>query len=89
MEKVIAEGAKRVTPLVRPSSGRALGTRKIRAFLRKRVTASFEPKTFLAKVGDGKRISEYQKGQIVFSQGDDADAVFYIQKGRIKTHCCF
>ena len=44
----------------------------------------FDPKIFLAKVGGGKSISEYQKDQIVFSQGDVADAVFYIQKGKIK-----
>ena len=55
-----------------------------RSVLRKRVTASFDPKIFLAKVGDGKAISKYQKGQIAFSQGDRADAVFYIQKGKIK-----
>jgi CRP-like cAMP-binding protein len=35
-------------------------------------------------VGDGKTISDYQKDQIVFSQGDGGDAVFYIQKGEIK-----
>ncbi len=39
---------------------------------------------FLAKVGEGKTISEYRKDQIVFSQGDAGDAVFYIQKGEIK-----
>ena len=44
----------------------------------------FDPKIFLAKVGDGKTISKYQKDQIVFSQGKEADAVFYIQKGKIK-----
>jgi len=44
----------------------------------------FDPKIFLAKVGDGKTISKYQKDQIVFSQGNEADAVFYIQKGKIK-----
>jgi CRP/FNR family transcriptional regulator, cyclic AMP receptor protein len=52
--------------------------------LRKKATASFEPKTFLAKVGDGKAVSKYQKGQIIFSQGDSADAVFYILNGKIK-----
>jgi CRP/FNR family cyclic AMP-dependent transcriptional regulator len=46
--------------------------------------ASFDPKKFLAKVGEGKTISEFQKAEVVFSQGDAADAVFYIQKGRIK-----
>jgi CRP-like cAMP-binding protein len=53
------------------------------SFVSKKKTA-FDPKIFLAKVGDGKAISQYQKDQIVFSQGDIADAVFYIQKGRIK-----
>jgi CRP/FNR family transcriptional regulator, cyclic AMP receptor protein len=46
--------------------------------------AAFDPKIFLARVGDGKTISKYQKGHIVFSQGNVADAVFYIQKGKIK-----
>jgi CRP/FNR family transcriptional regulator, cyclic AMP receptor protein len=45
---------------------------------------AFEPKNFLAKVGDGKTISKYHKDQVVFSQGDVADAVYYIQKGKIK-----
>lgn len=44
----------------------------------------FDPKTFLAKVGAGKSISKLGKGQNVFAQGDIADAVFYIQKGKIK-----
>jgi CRP/FNR family transcriptional regulator, cyclic AMP receptor protein len=52
--------------------------------LRKRRKASFDPKDFLAKMGEGKTISEYQQGQAVFSQGNVADAVFYIQKGKIK-----
>jgi CRP/FNR family transcriptional regulator, cyclic AMP receptor protein len=45
---------------------------------------SFDPKSFLAMVGEGHSIGEYHKGQIVFSQGDSADAVFYIQRGRVK-----
>jgi Cyclic nucleotide-binding domain len=44
----------------------------------------FDPKTFLAKVGEGRSIGKYGKEQIVFSQGDAADAVFYIQKGKVK-----
>jgi hypothetical protein len=39
------------------------------AFVRKRVKASFDPKLFLAKVGEGKTVSKYRKDQIVFSQG--------------------
>jgi CRP/FNR family transcriptional regulator, cyclic AMP receptor protein len=45
---------------------------------------AFNPKSFLAKVGEGRSIDTYRKDQIVFSQGDPADAVFYIQKGKVK-----
>jgi CRP/FNR family transcriptional regulator, cyclic AMP receptor protein len=45
---------------------------------------SFDPKSFLAKVGEGRSIDRYRKDQIVFSQGDPADAVFYLQKGKVK-----
>ena len=45
---------------------------------------SFDPKSFLAKVGEGRSIGKYRKDQIVFSQGDLADAVFYIQSGKAK-----
>jgi len=44
----------------------------------------FDPKSFLAKVGEGRSIGRYRDGQIVFSQGDPADAVFYIQSGKVK-----
>jgi CRP-like cAMP-binding protein len=44
----------------------------------------FDPKSFLAKVGNGRSIDRFGKDQIVFSQGDPADAVFYIQKGKAK-----
>ena len=44
----------------------------------------FNPKSFLARVGTGRSIATYRKGQVVFSQGDAADAVFYIQSGKIK-----
>jgi CRP-like cAMP-binding protein len=45
---------------------------------------SFDPKSFLAKVGDGRSFGNYRKDQIVFSQGDPADSVFFIQKGKVK-----
>jgi len=45
---------------------------------------AFDPKEFLAKVGEGKTIIEFVKDQVVFAQGDAASAVFYIQKGRVK-----
>jgi CRP-like cAMP-binding protein len=45
---------------------------------------SFDPKIFLAKVGEGRSIARYRKHHVVFSQGDPADAVFYIQNGKVK-----
>jgi CRP-like cAMP-binding protein len=44
----------------------------------------FDPKRFLARVGEGKTILKFDKNKVVFSQGDAADTVFYIQKGRMK-----
>ncbi|QDM15743.1 Crp/Fnr family transcriptional regulator [Tardiphaga sp. vice352] len=44
----------------------------------------FDPKSFLAHVGHGKTITEYRKNQMIFCQGEKAEAVFFIQKGRIK-----
>jgi len=45
---------------------------------------SFDPQTFLATVSRGRSVSEYRKDAVVFRQGNAADAVFYIQKGKIK-----
>jgi CRP/FNR family transcriptional regulator, cyclic AMP receptor protein len=45
---------------------------------------SFDPKSFLAMVGEGRSLGTYRKGQTVFSQGDPANEVFYIQKGKVK-----
>jgi CRP-like cAMP-binding protein len=47
-------------------------------------TVPFDPESFLSKVGEGRSIAEYRKGQVVFAQGDKADAVFYLRKGKIK-----
>jgi CRP/FNR family cyclic AMP-dependent transcriptional regulator len=44
----------------------------------------FDAQVFLAKVGEGKSILQFKKGKNVFVQGDPADTVFYIQKGKIK-----
>jgi CRP/FNR family cyclic AMP-dependent transcriptional regulator len=50
----------------------------------RRGKATFDPKIFLAKVGEGKTVFKCRKDQIVFSQGELADAVFYIQQGKVK-----
>jgi CRP/FNR family cyclic AMP-dependent transcriptional regulator len=44
----------------------------------------FNPSVFLAKAGAGRAISKYRAHQVLFSQGDIADAVFYIQRGKVK-----
>ena len=40
--------------------------------------------TFLAKTGAGKTFTSYQKGEVIFAQHDQADAIFYVQKGKLK-----
>jgi CRP-like cAMP-binding protein len=45
---------------------------------------AFDPREFLAKVGEGKTIVAYSKDEVVFAQGDAADTIYYIQKGRLK-----
>jgi len=45
---------------------------------------SFDTTSFLAKVGEGRSVRKYRKGQVIFSQGDVGDAVFYVQKGKVK-----
>ena len=47
-------------------------------------TTPFNPQTFLTKVGRGKTSLKSPKKQVLFSQGDAADAVFYIQGGKVK-----
>src|SRR5271169_361826 len=47
-------------------------------------TRNFNPLTFLATIGNGRKTLAVPKAQAIFSQGDGADAVFYIQKGKVK-----
>ncbi len=44
----------------------------------------FDPSTFLATIGEGRKILAVQKKQTIFTQGDGADAVFYIQTGKVR-----
>jgi CRP/FNR family transcriptional regulator, cyclic AMP receptor protein len=46
--------------------------------------ASFDPTLFFARVGEGRSLAKHSKGEIVFSQGEPAEAVFYIQQGKVK-----
>ncbi len=44
----------------------------------------FDPKSFLAKGGKGRTVGNHPKNHQVFLQGEPADSLFYIQKGKIK-----
>src|SRR5579864_7573525 len=44
----------------------------------------FDPKTFLSTMDGGRKITVFPKKQTIFVQGDSSDAVFYIQKGKIR-----
>jgi CRP/FNR family cyclic AMP-dependent transcriptional regulator len=44
----------------------------------------FDPHAFLATIGEGRKFVLFQKKQRIFAQGDAADAVFYIQTGKVK-----
>ena len=45
---------------------------------------AFDPAEFLTRIGNGKRTREYRNKQAVFSQGDPADAVFFLRSGKVK-----
>jgi CRP/FNR family cyclic AMP-dependent transcriptional regulator len=45
---------------------------------------NFNPDTFLATIGEGRKILSVPKKQTIFAQGDSADSVFYVQKGKVR-----
>ncbi len=47
-------------------------------------TSPFDPRIFLAKISSGKTLRFYSKGEPIFTQGDDANAVFYLEEGKVK-----
>ena len=46
----------------------------------------FDPILFFETTAKGRTISKHRKSEIIFSQGDEANAVFYIKKARSKSH---
>jgi CRP/FNR family transcriptional regulator, cyclic AMP receptor protein len=52
--------------------------------VKKPVRPAFDPHEFLVNVGTGKTVTQIRKNQVVFSQGQTADCVYFLQKGRIK-----
>jgi CRP/FNR family transcriptional regulator, cyclic AMP receptor protein len=74
-----ASMAKRLSKRV--SNGRA---RAFKAKATYKGDTRFDPAAFLANAGLGRAIVKFQKKQIVFSQGDEGDTVFYVQRGKIR-----
>jgi len=71
----VPRAAKKPKPKARPTKPRAV---KLKKFGR------FNAQSFLDTVGVGRFIGKYRQGEAVFLQGDPAEAVFYIQKGRVQ-----
>jgi CRP-like cAMP-binding protein len=47
-------------------------------------TRDFAPHAFLDTIGEGRKIVSFPKKQTIFAQGDPADAVFFIQTGKVR-----
>jgi CRP-like cAMP-binding protein len=58
------------------AEGNAIGSRKKRR--------DFDPIAFLATIGEGRKFMLFPNKHTIFAQGDTADAVFYIQMGKVK-----
>jgi CRP/FNR family cyclic AMP-dependent transcriptional regulator len=63
-----AKSVGRQTPKAQPTNG----------------DAGFDAKTFLARAGLGKKLFKLKKNETAFAQGDPSDAIFYVQKGRLR-----
>jgi CRP/FNR family cyclic AMP-dependent transcriptional regulator len=50
----------------------------------KKKNIEFDPKTFLATIGEGRKLMTASKKKTIYAQGAEADSVFYIQKGKVK-----
>ena len=68
--------------MIRRISGAALGTEG--AAMESKQKPPFDPLAFLAKANGGRTLSAYKINQIVFSQGEPADSIFYVQGGKVK-----
>jgi CRP-like cAMP-binding protein len=56
-----------------------MATRPIR-----KIEGEFDPNTFFASIGEGRKILTVLKKQVIFAQGDLADSLFYVQRGKVR-----
>ena len=69
---------------VSPAASRAVRLSSVKLSAPPERAASFDPRQLLTKLSVGKTSREYLVDESVFSQGDPADAVFYVQSGKVK-----
>jgi CRP/FNR family cyclic AMP-dependent transcriptional regulator len=75
---------------VSPKKGTTVGSGNVRRIRRPKALIEpsakppLDPKILLTHIGDGRTSIDYTNGQIIFAQGDPADAIFYIQRGKVK-----
>lgn len=90
LERIVATGSEIWEVAVNPKNRSAVGggnVRRIRGpkpLTEPLAKPHFDTKILLTQVGDGRTIIDYTSGQIIFAQGDPADAIFYILKGKVK-----
>jgi CRP/FNR family cyclic AMP-dependent transcriptional regulator len=65
-------------------SGKLRGIEGLRMKPKKKARVAFNVKVFLAKASGGRTIGNYVENAFIFSQGDTADAIFYIRNGKVK-----
>ena len=71
-------------PRLKPADPAAPICRILTFVMARTKTKGFDAKAFLASVGEGRKITEFCKNKVIFSQGDAADSLFYIRRGKIK-----
>ena len=52
--------------------------------MKRKSPQKFHPKTFLTTFDGGKTVKEYSKNKVVFAQDDRCEAVYYLEKGKVK-----
>jgi CRP/FNR family cyclic AMP-dependent transcriptional regulator len=67
-----------------PDGKEAQMTKRIIGLKKKKGSRRFDPAVFLETAAQGRVISTHPRKHIIFAQGDVADAVFYIKKGKVK-----
>ena len=81
---LVSEGSNKIARLkpIRRISATAQNSTRVRRG--SKIGREFDPRAFLATIGEGRKAMLFQKKQTIFAQGDRADAVFYLQTAKVK-----